>query len=227
MIAPLRKSQVEFAPLSSAKAVIERVWRGSVAPGKKLPRYEDVVIGSLGRLGDHLMLFEGSATTDFKVLRAARKVREWLGVELRDKRLADLPRDCTVALAAVLEQAVAASAPMPYRMHRVADILRPRRLAALHLDADLCFKIVAQSSRQLAILSLGASDLASSNLQFGLRLLAMVVHACSVHRELSSLPSTETIFAGLDAALMNGRVSWRNLLLARLALGDSVGSVQI
>jgi hypothetical protein len=61
----------------------------------------------------------------------------------------------------------------------------------------------------------------------GLRLLAVVVHAGSVHRELSSLPSTGTIFAGLDVALMNGRLSWRNLLLARLALGDSVGSVQI
>ena len=40
MIAPVRKLEVECPPLSSDKTVIERVWRGSLAPGRKLPHYE-------------------------------------------------------------------------------------------------------------------------------------------------------------------------------------------
>jgi diguanylate cyclase (GGDEF)-like protein/PAS domain S-box-containing protein len=121
MIAQLRKLDVACPPLLSDKNVIERVWRGSVKPGKTLPQYEDVVLGSLGRLGDHLLLFEGGSPADFKVLRAGRKVREWLGSDLRDQQLADLPRDCAIALSEVLTQSIKASAPVRYRMHRVCD----------------------------------------------------------------------------------------------------------
>ncbi len=71
MIAPLRKLDVECPPLFSDKSIIERMWRGSVKPGKTLPQYEDVVLGSLGRLGDHLLLFQGATPEEFKVLRAS------------------------------------------------------------------------------------------------------------------------------------------------------------
>jgi hypothetical protein len=60
MIAPLRKHKVECPPLLSDKTVLERMWRGSVQLGKTLPEYEDVVLGSLGRLGDHLILLEAA-----------------------------------------------------------------------------------------------------------------------------------------------------------------------
>ena len=76
MIAPLRKLKVECPPLLSDKTFIERMWRGSIKPGNTLPRYEDVVLGSLGRLADHLLLFEGGRLEEFKVLRAGRKIRE-------------------------------------------------------------------------------------------------------------------------------------------------------
>jgi diguanylate cyclase (GGDEF)-like protein/PAS domain S-box-containing protein len=121
MIAPLRKLKVECPPLLSDIKVIERMWRAAVPPGRKLPPYEQVVLGSLGRLSDHLLLFEGESGTSFKVLRAGRKIRDWIGSEIRDMRLADLPRDCAVALGEVLAQALEASTPVPYRMHRVAD----------------------------------------------------------------------------------------------------------
>jgi hypothetical protein len=121
MIAPLRKHKVECPPLLSDKTVLERMWRGSVQLGKTLPEYEDVVLGSLGRLGDHLILLEGRSAAEFKVLRAGRKIRGWLGDDLYDKRFQDLPRDCATALGEVLQQAIAISAPVPYRMHRVAE----------------------------------------------------------------------------------------------------------
>jgi diguanylate cyclase (GGDEF)-like protein/PAS domain S-box-containing protein len=121
MIAPLRKLNVECPPLLSDKTIIERMWRGSVVAGKKLPQYEDVVLGSLGRLSDHLLLFEGGRLAEFKILRAGRKIREWLGSDPRDKCLADLPPDCALALGEVLSQSIAAGAPVRYRMHRVAE----------------------------------------------------------------------------------------------------------
>ncbi len=121
MIASLRKQKVECPPLLEDKTVIGRMWRGSIRLGKKLPQYEDVVLGSLGRLGDHLILFEGGSSAEFKVLRAGRKVHELLGSDLRDKRLKDLPRDCAIALDDVLARAIEAGAPVPYRMYRVAE----------------------------------------------------------------------------------------------------------
>jgi diguanylate cyclase (GGDEF)-like protein/PAS domain S-box-containing protein len=121
MIAPVRKLDVECPPLLSDKAAIERVWRGSVAPGRKLPHYEDVVLGSLGRLADHLLLVEGGTVEDFKVLRAGRMIRDWIGCEARDRRLEELPRNCAIALGEALVQSIEAGEPTSYRMHRVAD----------------------------------------------------------------------------------------------------------
>ncbi|MGB7036759.1 MAG: diguanylate cyclase, partial [Xanthobacteraceae bacterium] len=121
MITPLRKLNVDCAPLLSDKAIIARLWHGSVKPGKKLPQYEDVVLGSLGRLGDHLMICQGGSLADFKILRAGRKIRELLGSDPRDRTLSELPRDCAVPLGEVLGQAAAAAVPTPYRMHRVVD----------------------------------------------------------------------------------------------------------
>src|SRR5208283_4550502 len=77
----LRKVKADCPPLLSDKTVIERMWHGSLVRGKELPQYEDVVLGSLGRLGDHLLLFEGGASSEFKVLRAGWKIREWLGAD--------------------------------------------------------------------------------------------------------------------------------------------------
>jgi len=97
------------------------MWRAAVVPGRKLPQYEDVVLGSLGRLADHLLLFEAESSASFRILRAGRKIGEWIGTDVRGNRIEDLPRDCAIALATVLNQSIAAEAPAPYRMHRVAD----------------------------------------------------------------------------------------------------------
>ena len=121
MIAPLRKLKVECPPLLSDITIIERMWHGAIVPGRKLPPYEQVVLGSLGRLGDHLLLIEGDGVANFRVLRAGRKIGDWMGRDVRGLQLTDLPRDCAIALGEVLAQSIEAGAPVPYRMHRVAD----------------------------------------------------------------------------------------------------------
>jgi len=37
-------------------AVLQRKWQAAVRSGEKLPHYEDVMLGSLGRLADHIVL---------------------------------------------------------------------------------------------------------------------------------------------------------------------------
>jgi len=36
--------------------VLQRKWQAALRPGEALPRYEDVMLGSLGRLADHIVL---------------------------------------------------------------------------------------------------------------------------------------------------------------------------
>ncbi|MDX2225120.1 MAG: hypothetical protein SFV21_20350, partial [Rhodospirillaceae bacterium] len=36
--------------------VLKRKWQAALRPGENLPRYEDVMLGSLGRLADHVVL---------------------------------------------------------------------------------------------------------------------------------------------------------------------------
>ncbi|MDY7867103.1 hypothetical protein U0E16_33330, partial [Burkholderia pseudomallei] len=38
--------------------VLKRKWQAAVRPGDQLPRYEDVMLGSLGRLADHIGLLK-------------------------------------------------------------------------------------------------------------------------------------------------------------------------
>ncbi len=121
MIAPLRKLSVPRPSLLADISIVERMWRAALVPGKPLPQYEDVVLGSLGRLADHLLLFEGDSAATFRVLRCGRKVHEWIGVDVLNKRLAELPRDCAIALGEALVRSIDASAPVPHQMHRVCD----------------------------------------------------------------------------------------------------------
>jgi hypothetical protein len=36
--------------------VLRRKWQAALRPGEQLPRYEDVMLGSLGKLADHIVL---------------------------------------------------------------------------------------------------------------------------------------------------------------------------
>jgi hypothetical protein len=57
--------------------VLQRKWHAAVRPGEKLPRYEDVMLGSLGRLADHIALLKHNNDT-LEVSRTGRYVQKWL-----------------------------------------------------------------------------------------------------------------------------------------------------
>ena len=59
--------------------VLQRKWRAALKPGDRLPRYEDVMLGSLGRLADHIALLRGDGALELS--RSGRYVQKWLGEE--------------------------------------------------------------------------------------------------------------------------------------------------
>jgi len=84
----------QFSDLS----VLRRKWHAALKPGCTLPPFEDVTLGSLGRIADNMALLEGQGS-DIEILRAGREVETWLESEAQHMPLAMLPPDCALALA--------------------------------------------------------------------------------------------------------------------------------
>src|ERR1700692_1722745 len=76
--------------------VLQRKWQAALRPGERLLRYEDVMLGSLGRLADHIALLKHNNET-LEVSRTGRYVQKWLGDDRWDIPLGALPPDCATA----------------------------------------------------------------------------------------------------------------------------------
>src|SRR5882757_2126067 len=63
--------------------VLQRKWQAALRPGEALPRYEDVMLGSLGRLADHIVLLRQDDET-LGVSRSGRYIQQWLNDERWD-----------------------------------------------------------------------------------------------------------------------------------------------
>jgi diguanylate cyclase (GGDEF)-like protein/PAS domain S-box-containing protein len=77
--------------------VLQRKWQAALRPGEKLPQYEDVMLGSLGRLADHIVLLR-DVDGALRVSQPGRYVQTWLNDERWDIPLGALPPDCATAL---------------------------------------------------------------------------------------------------------------------------------
>src|SRR5260370_32720396 len=77
--------------------VLQRKWQAALRPGEALPRYEDVMLGSLGRLADHIVLLRDNEGA-LAVSHTGRYVQQWLNDERWDIPLSALPPECATAL---------------------------------------------------------------------------------------------------------------------------------
>ena len=84
--------------------VLQRKWRAALKPGERLPRYEDVMLGSLGRLADHIALLKNDGALELS--RSGRYVQKWLGEERWDIPVAELSPDCATALSEAVASAL-------------------------------------------------------------------------------------------------------------------------
>ncbi|MFX4975012.1 hypothetical protein ABTB64_19475, partial [Acinetobacter baumannii] len=76
---------------------LQRKWQAAVRPGERLPHYEDVMLGSLGRLADHIVLLR-DVDGVLCASHTGRYVQTWLNDERWDIPLSALPPDCATAL---------------------------------------------------------------------------------------------------------------------------------
>ncbi|MGY3549876.1 diguanylate cyclase (GGDEF)-like protein/PAS domain S-box-containing protein [Bradyrhizobium sp. USDA 4472] len=110
--------------------VLQRKWHAALKPGDRLPRYEDVMLGSLGRLADHIALLKDDGTLELS--RSGRYVQKWLGEERWDIPLTELPPDCATALSEAAASALENGRPYQASAHCVRDgMVRTYDLLAL------------------------------------------------------------------------------------------------
>ncbi|WGR73052.1 MULTISPECIES: EAL domain-containing protein [unclassified Bradyrhizobium] len=101
-------------------SVLRRKWQTALKPGETLPGYEDVMLGSLGRLADQMVLLK-CENDAFTVSRTGRYAQQWLGDERRDIPIAALPPDCATVLSEAASHAIANSQPYLAAVHCVRD----------------------------------------------------------------------------------------------------------
>src|SRR6202047_4127922 len=101
-------------------SVLQRKWQAALRPGETLPRYEDVMLGSLGRLADHIALLKHNNEI-LEISRTGRYVQKWLDDERWDIPLSALPPDCATALGEAAASALANSRPHLAVAHCVRD----------------------------------------------------------------------------------------------------------
>ena len=89
-------------------------------PGEGLPRYEEVMLGSLGRLADHMLLLN-EKNERLEVSRTGRYVQKWLDDERWDIPLSALTPDCATALGEAAANAIRNSRPHLAAAHCVRD----------------------------------------------------------------------------------------------------------
>src|ERR1700754_4838413 len=100
--------------------VLQRKWQAALRPGEALPRYEDVMLGSLGRLADHIVLLRQHNDV-LGVSHTGRYIQQWLDDERWDIPLSALAPDCATALGEAAASALANSRPYLAVAHCVRD----------------------------------------------------------------------------------------------------------
>src|SRR5580693_3699096 len=100
MLATRKSSGKSIPEIFDDVPILQRKWQAALRPGEKLPAYEDVMLGSLGRLADHIVLLKHGAD-GLEVSRTGRYAQLWLEHDRWDIALDTLSPDCATALAEV------------------------------------------------------------------------------------------------------------------------------
>jgi diguanylate cyclase (GGDEF)-like protein/PAS domain S-box-containing protein len=77
-----------------------------------LPSYEDVALGSVGRIADELALLRPRGDGDFEFLRAGAAIEAKIGKPFQGRCVSDLPLNYRVAFASCLSDAIAQRRPV-------------------------------------------------------------------------------------------------------------------
>jgi diguanylate cyclase (GGDEF)-like protein/PAS domain S-box-containing protein len=120
MIAAKKSSGKFNTELFDDVPVLQRKWHAALRPGEALPRYEDVMLGSLGRLADHIVLLKHNNDM-LEVSRSGRYIQKWLDDDRWDIPLSALSPDCATALGEAAANALRNGRPYLAVAHCVRD----------------------------------------------------------------------------------------------------------
>jgi diguanylate cyclase (GGDEF)-like protein/PAS domain S-box-containing protein len=116
-----KKSSAKFnTEMFDDVPVLQRKWTAALRPGERLPRYEDVMLGSLGRLADHIVLLKADNEA-LEVSRTGRYIQKWLDDDRWDIPLSALSPDCATALGEAAANALRNARPYLAVAHCVRD----------------------------------------------------------------------------------------------------------
>jgi diguanylate cyclase (GGDEF)-like protein/PAS domain S-box-containing protein len=90
--------------------ILQRKWRAALRPDGGLPHYEDVMLGSLGRLADHIVVLKNGGGT-MVVSHTGRYVQQWFEDERWDVPLTAFSPDCATALGEAASNALTHGRP--------------------------------------------------------------------------------------------------------------------
>jgi diguanylate cyclase (GGDEF)-like protein/PAS domain S-box-containing protein len=131
-------------------SVLRRKWTAALVPGRPFPSYEEVMLGSLGRLSDQIMLFNCAEEGAFTIVRAGRRILDWVGAAQPDSSTADLAPDWAGAFDESLSRALHDKQPVMSLAHRVQDgIVESYQMLALPLHSRWGKRLVAVYVRQM------------------------------------------------------------------------------
>jgi diguanylate cyclase (GGDEF)-like protein/PAS domain S-box-containing protein len=120
MIAAKKSSGKSNTEMFDDVPVLQRKWHAALKPGQILPRYEDVMLGSLGRLADHIVLLKHNHDA-LEVSRTGRYIQNWLDDDRWDIPLSALSPDCATALGEAAANALENRRPYLAVAHCVRD----------------------------------------------------------------------------------------------------------
>ncbi|MDH7795986.1 MULTISPECIES: EAL domain-containing protein [unclassified Beijerinckia] len=101
-------------------STLRRKWFAALHPGEPLPAYEEVVLGSMGRLANHMVLLQGSGET-LTILRTGRALRQWLGQDAWDTRVSQLAPEYGAVLSEAAANALTSSRPYATSTYHVTN----------------------------------------------------------------------------------------------------------
>jgi diguanylate cyclase (GGDEF)-like protein/PAS domain S-box-containing protein len=132
-------------------SILRRKWTAALVPGRPFPSYEEVMLGSLGRLADQIMLFNCAEEGAFTIVRAGRRILDWVDAAEPGRSTAELPPDWAGAFDESLSRALHDKQPVMSLAHRVQDgIVESYQMLSLPLHSRWGKRLVAVYVKQMA-----------------------------------------------------------------------------
>jgi diguanylate cyclase (GGDEF)-like protein/PAS domain S-box-containing protein len=120
MLAARKSSGKSVPEMFDDIPVLQRKWQAALRPGEKLPAYEDVMLGSLGRLADHIILLK-DRDGGLEISRTGRYTHKWLGHDRWGIPIDMVSPDCATVLAEAAASALDNNRPYLTAAHCVRD----------------------------------------------------------------------------------------------------------